>query len=595
MRRKVTLEMTRKVKIVCTLGPASLADGVLESIVDAGLDVARLNFSHGTHEGHGQALQAVRRLEEKKKQPIAVMLDTKGPEIRTTLLKNDEPVQLVPGQTFVLRPDDGQPGDATGVGVTESNLAEECQVGQDVFIDDGTIHLIVREKRDADLICTVDVGGMLGNRKGINLPGAELSLPSMSDRDKDDIIWGVRNGVDCIAVSFVRDRNDVLAVRRVVEEQGANTRLIAKIETKKAVENLESIADVVDGMMIARGDLGVEIPTEDVPLVQKRIIDLCRLRGKTTIVATQMLDSMIRNPRPTRAEANDVSNAVLDGADAVMLSGETAAGKYPLLAVQTMAKIVVRSEEELRRWQRPLKVPVEAGVPDGVAMAAVEISRKLGASAVISLTKSGSTARLVSKYRPSCPIVATTPSVGTTRELCLCWGVVPVLCPTASDGEQAVARAVEASLAAGLVNQGDLVVVTAGVPLDVPGTTNLIQVQTVGRIVASGLPVLPGVVTGRACVCRTPEDLHRFQPGDILVAEETDKSFIPAMEKAAAVVTAEGGLTSHGAIVSLELRIPAVVGAAGVADKLKNDSIITVDSGKGLIYEGRVNLGAGSK
>ncbi len=585
--------MERKVKIVATLGPASLNEETLGAMIDAGLNVARLNFSHGTHQEHLQALAMVRRLAAQRGRTVAVMLDTKGPEIRTTLLQGDQPVELRQGELFELRRDDGSLGDAAGVCVTHPTLAQECRLGQEVFIDDGTIQLQVEAIEGTTLVCRVLVGGILSNRKGINIPDAELSLPSMSEKDRADILWGVQNGVDFLAISFVRDRRDVLAVRQVVEEAGGDIKLIAKIETRKAVKELESIADAADGMMIARGDLGVEIATEEVPLVQKRIIDLCRLRGKPTIVATQMLDSMIRNPRPTRAEANDVANAVLDGADAVMLSGESAAGKYPLRSLETMARIVLKAQEGLDQWQRPFTVPTSRyNVADGISMAAVEIAEKLDAKAIISLTRSGSTARMVSKYRPRCPIIALTPSEKVMRELSLTWGLVPLYQSRVSSEDQAFRGALDTPVAQGLVQEGDLVVITAGLPLDVPGTTNMIRVHTVGKIVATGLSVLPGVVTARACVVREPQALLELQQGDILVARQTDKTFVPHMAKASALVTAEGGLTSHGAILSLELGIPCIVDARGVVEALNTGMVITLDSREGRVYQGTVNVGS---
>ena len=585
--------MNRKVKIVCTLGPASLNRETLSAMIDAGLNVARLNFSHGTHESHFEALKLVREIAAEKNSPVGIMLDTKGPEIRTTLLENDQPVTLQQSQTFELRPDDGSRGCSSWVGITHATLAQECKVGQDVFIDDGTLRLKIKELRGDVIVCEVIVGGTLSNRKGINVPDAEISLPTLSDKDKDDLLWGVKNDVDFVAVSFVRNRDDVLAVRRVIEDAGGDMKIIAKIESRKAVERLEEIADVVDGMMVARGDLGVEIPTENVPLVQKEIIDICRSRGKATIVATQMLDSMIRNPRPTRAEANDVANAVLDGADAVMLSGESAAGKYPVLAVETMAKIVLKAQEGLTRWQRPYSIPTaENSVPDGVSMAAVEIARKMKAAAIVSLTHSGSTARMVSKYRPSSPIIAVTPSAKCMRCMSLYWGVCPVAAPTAQTEEEAIKSAVAATQAHGYAKEGDLLVVTAGLPLGITGTTNMLRVCTIGRMVVQGLPVLPGVVTGRAFVADGEESLEQIQKGDILIAAHTDAHCVPYLDKISALVTEEGGLTSHAAIVSLEAGIPCVVGAQGVVSALQTGQIITVNSNNGAVYIGVVNAGA---
>lgn len=584
--------MDHKVKIVCTLGPASLKREVLSGIVNAGMNVARLNFSHGTHESHLEALHLVRDVAAEKKMSVAIMLDTKGPEIRTTLLENDQPVTLQQGQLFELRPDDGSRGCDKWVCVTHSILARECAVGQDVFIDDGTIHLKIVEICGGVLICKVIIGGILSNRKGINIPDAEISLPTLSNKDKADILWGVENDIDFIAISFVRNRDDVLAVRRVVEEAGGDIKLIAKIESRKAVERLDEIVDVVDGMMVARGDLGVEIPAEDVPLVQKQIIDICRSRGKLTIVATQMLDSMIRNQCPTRAEANDVANAVLDGADAVMLSGESAAGKYPVLAVETMKRIVHRAEEGLTRWQRPFAVStLENSVPDGVSMAAVELARKLRAHAIVSLTRSGSTATMVSKYRPECPILAVTPSEKSCREMCLYWGVYPVMCPEGNTEEQTIRDAVQTVIQRGYAKEGDMLVITAGMPLGVSGTTNMLRVYTIGQVVARGLPVLAGVVTGRVLVVKKTEDLIGIQNGDVLVTGSITKDYINYLNKFSAIVTEEKGLTSHAAIISLELGLPCIVGARGAVKSLRTGMLVTVDTKAGLVYKGAVNTG----
>lgn len=582
-----------KVKIVCTLGPASLTRDVLGSMMDAGMNVARLNFSHGTHEGHGQALALVRSLAEEKNLPVSVMLDTKGPEIRTTLVAGPD-LFYRPDSVVRLVPDDGDPCTEERVRLTHGTLADECSVGQDVFIDDGTIHLKVEAIEGPELVCRVIVGGPVKDRKGVNLPGANLSLPAMSDKDREDILWGVRQGVDSVAISFVRDRNDVLAVRKVIEEAGGDLQLIAKIESRQAVANLEEIADVVDGMMIARGDLGVEIPTEEVPLAQKRIIDLCRQRGKFTIVATQMLDSMIRNPRPTRAEANDVCNGVLDGADCVMLSGESAAGKYPVEAVRTMATIARRSEEALDRFGRSRHIEIAgAGVPEGIALSGVKLAESTGARAILCLTSSGSTAALVSKYRPRCSVIALTPVEKTCRALSTYWGVIPLLVPEQRDSEQAIREGIDAAVAAGYLQSGDLTVITAGFPMDVPGTTNALQARVVSRLAAHGLGVQRGVVTARACVCYSAADLAHFELGDIIVVRQTDKDFVKALSRASGLITAEGGLTCHGAIVSLEYGLPTVVGAAGVLESIKNGSVITLDATRGMVYEGMANVGDG--
>ncbi|MDD4365359.1 MAG: pyruvate kinase [Synergistales bacterium] len=581
----------RKVKIVCTLGPACADLDIMRQMAESGMDVARFNFSHGSYEGHELNLTQIRHVEEELGRPIATILDTKGPEIRTGLLCEGRPVQLAQGQVFTLFVKE-RTGDAQGVSVSYSELIGEIAVGQDVFIDDGTLHLRVESLADPEIRCRVIVGGELGERKGINVPDASLSVPTLTSKDIEDIRWGVDHAVDYIAVSFVRSRDDVMGVRRVVEEFGGRIKILAKIETKQAVAHLQEIAEVVDGMMVARGDLGVEMPTEDVPLVQKRIIETCRDQGKPVIVATQMLDSMIRNPRPTRAEASDVANAVLDGADAVMLSGETAKGRYPVRSVETMTRIVRRAEEELRIWQRCGNRPAKAAtVPDAVSHAATTIAEEMKARVIISLTRSGSTARMVSKFRPLCPIVAATPSLNTWREMALVWGVYPLLKEEAPTAEEASQAALGSALDKGFVSEGDLVVITAGVPVGIPGTTNLVQVQTVGRILVKGLSLLKREASGPVCrVLAAAEALEKVRPGDVLVVPQTDRDFVPAMRKAAAIIAEDGGLTSHAAIVALELAIPCVVGAEGALATLQDGMLVTVDGTRGVVYQGKVKL-----
>jgi pyruvate kinase len=559
-------------------------------MAEAGMNVARFNFSHGEYETHELNLKLVRQVEQEIRRPIATLLDTKGPEIRTGLLKGHSPVMLQQGKSFDLVIPEIE-GDERGVSISYHNLPSEVSPGMDVFIDDGTIHLRVERVYEDRISCKVLVGGELGERKGVNVPEAVLSVPTLTSKDIEDIKWGVEKGMDYIAVSFVRTRDDIIQVRRVLEELGGTMKIIAKIETRQAFQNLEDIAQVVDGMMVARGDLGVEMPTEDVPLAQKRIVDICRLQGKPVIVATQMLDSMIRNPRPTRAEANDVANAVLDGADAVMLSGETAKGKYPIQAVETMSRIVNRAEGEMRLWQRYQQVQVANHVADAVSHAAMTIAEDMKAAAIISLTRSGSTARMVSKYRPQCPIVAATPSKNTWRELALLWGVYPVMRDEASNAEEAVEAAMYAALEEGFVSEGDLVVITAGVPVGIPGTTNMVQVYTIGQILVKGLSLIKREASGFVCHCKNAKEaLEKMRPGDVLVVEQTDKDYVPAMRKAAAIIAEEGGLTSHAAIVALELGIPCVVSAKDSMKLLQDGMLVTVDGTRGVVYQGRVKL-----
>lgn len=586
--------MNKRVKIVCTLGPTCSKRETLREMIEAGMDVARLNFSHGTHETHKQHLENVRSLEKVLGRPVASMIDTKGPEIRTGTLYGGSSLRLVSGDLLRLTPEKADGSDGR-VHVGYEALLNEIKPGQSIFIDDGTIHLKAEKTEGSDLICRIVVGGELSERKGVSIPGSLSSLPILTEKDKEDVRWAVENDMDHIALSFVRNRDDVMEARRVIEDLGGHLKIIAKIETQQAVNNLESIAEVVDGMMVARGDLGVEIPLEDVPLVQKRIVSLCRSQGKPVIVATQMLDSMIRNPRATRAEASDVANAVLDGTDAVMLSGETAKGAYPVEAVRTMAKIIARTEADERFWKGPTLPYTDIDrVPDAVSNAAGLIAERMKARAILSLTQSGVTAQMVSKYRPRTPIIGATPSRRTFRALCLMWGVTPLYAKREETLETAIATVMDRAMEEGLVNEGDLLVVTAGVPVGMSGTTNTIEVVTVGQILVKGLSLLKKDTTGRIVKALTAEEAGRkVQQGDILVTKQTDKGFIPALRKAGAVVTEEGGLTSHAAIVALEFRIPCIVGATGAMELLEDGIIATVDGSRGVVFRGKVHLHSG--
>lgn len=581
-----------KVKIVCTLGPACSDHETMTAMVRAGMNVARFNFSHGDYDGHLAMLELVRTIEKEEGTPIATLLDTKGPEIRTGKVEGGL-VRLEQGQLIALTTDKSAiPGTASRVYVNYEALPREVTPGQEIFIDDGTLQLAVESVSATDVLCRVIVGGLLSDTKGVNIPGADISLPALAEKDLQDIQWGIDHSMDYIAVSFVKSRSDIMEVRRVMEAAGGSMKVVAKIETRQSILNIESIADVVDGMMIARGDLGVEIPTEDVPLQQKRIIDICRSRGKAVIVATQMLDSMIRNPRPTRAEASDVANAVLDGTDAVMLSGETAKGAYPLRSVETMKRIVRRTEREIELWQHPLHAVSQSfGVPDAVSSAAVQVARQMNAAAIISMTSSGSTAQMVSKHRPPCAILGATPSRRTWRELTLYWGVTPLFKEEMFDQNTAVDSTIATCISAGLLSEGDLVVVTAGVPLGTAGTTNMLQVHTAGKVLLRGISLLKREARGVVCTASSSaEALEKMTKGAVLVVKSTDREYIPAMKLASAIIAEEGGLTSHAAIVSLELGIPCVVNAKDALTLLRDGMIVTVDGYRGIIYSGRVKL-----
>ncbi|NLK51312.1 MAG: pyruvate kinase [Syntrophomonadaceae bacterium] len=577
----------RRTKIVCTIGPASQTIEVLEQLILDGMDVARLNFSHGTHEEHLERIKAIRQAMIHTGKRVALMLDTKGPEIRTGNLQT-ETIILNEGEQITLTTDDVL-GDENRLSVSYRGLPQDVKPGNMILIADGLIGLKVLQIKGNDITCEIVNGGEIGSRKNVNVPGVAIRLPGMTQKDVADINFGIDQKIDFIAASFVRRASDILDIRRILEERGADIHVIAKIENQEGVDNLDEIVQVADGVMVARGDLGVEIPTEEVPLVQKLIIDKCNLVGKPVITATQMLESMVRNPRPTRAEASDVANAIFDGTDAIMLSGETAAGKYPVEAVKTMARIARRAEKSVnyREIIRARRIAYKPSITDAISHATCSITADLGGAAIITATTSGITARTVAKYRPEAPIIATTPSERVAAKLCLIWGVYPVLVEATEGTDRMIEEAIAAGLKAGLVRSGDLVVITAGVPAGVAGSTNLIKVHLIAEVLVRGMGVGTRGVVGRVCVALTPtEAMAQMRPGDILVTRSTDREFVPAMEKAAAIITEEGGLTSHAAIVGLTLGIPTVVGAFGAVEKLKDGELITVDSIRGQIYHG---------
>ena len=588
MSAPIMKRLERKVKIICTMGPACWDEETISELVGSGMNVARLNFSHGDHESHTKTIDNVRKVEEKLRRPVATLLDTKGPEIRTGMLPNHEKIHLEPEKEFYLFFEHAE-GSEYGVYIDYPDLYKEVSIGQDIFIDDGSILLSVEALDPAAIKCRVLVGGELGEKKGVNVPGADLSVPTLTDKDISDIRWGVEHKVDYIAVSFVRTKEDILGVRKVLEDYSGESKIIAKIETRQSVENIDEILAVVDGIMVARGDLGVEMPTEDVPMVQKEIIEKCRSQGKPAIVATQMLDSMIRNPKPTRAEASDVANAVIDGADAVMLSGETASGKYPVGSVKIMNKILMRTEENLREWQRTPKIFFNCGeIADAVSRAARDISETVCAAAILSLTRSGATARMVSKYRPDCPVIALTPSFSTWRELALLWGVYPLICPFTTDVEESVSNSLTIVQEEGLIKGGDNVVFTSGIPLGVPGSTNLVQVYTVGEIIGKGLSLIKRKVRGIVCKAENWEEANeKVTPGSILVVRKTDKDFIPSMERASGVISEEEGFSCHTAVASLNMGLPGIVGVEGIFDQVEDGMLITLDGIRGVVYLGR--------
>lgn len=582
--------MLRKTKIVCTIGPASENREVFKTLVQKGLNVARLNFSHGSHEEHLGRINMIKEVREELKMPVAILLDTKGPEIRTG--KFAEAVYtLVEGQEFTLTTEECV-GDQYRSHISYKGLPSDVKVGDKILIDDGLIELEVLSSTDTEIKTKVLNGGDVKNNKGVNVPGVAINLPAITEKDIADIIFGIENDIDFIAASFIRKAEDVLEIRRVLEENhGNDIQIISKIENQEGLDNLETILEVSDGLMVARGDLGVEIPTELVPIAQKKMIELCNKEGKPVITATQMLDSMMRNPRPTRAEATDVANAIFDGTDAVMLSGETAAGKYPIESVTTMAKIAHAAEKSLdynELLQKRVALSEEYGVTYSVSRATAGTALDLDASAIITATASGFTARKVSMLRPKAPIVACTISEKACRRLALVWGVFPFVVGEATSTDAIFDESVMKAKENGFITEGDLVVITAGVPVGVSGATNIMKVHLVGEVLIKGTGLVKNLVSGKVCLGSSAEELEsQFNDGDIIVATSTDRDLVPYIERAAGLIVEEGGYTSHGAIVALNLKKPCIVGATNATKHLKQGMEVTLDSAKGIVYVGK--------
>jgi pyruvate kinase len=582
----------RKTKIVCTIGPASESVENLTKLVNAGMNVMRLNFSHGDFEEHGGRITNIREVTKNTGKNVAILLDTKGPEIRTGKLKV-EPIELVQDETIILTTEEIL-GDKDRISITYDNLPNDVSVGSTILIDDGLIGLTVTDIKGTEIHCHIVNGGTIKSKRGVNVPGVKITLPGITEKDANDIVFGIEQGVDFIAASFVRKASDVLEIRELLEKHNAShIQIISKIENQEGVDNLDEILEVSDGLMVARGDLGVEIPAEEVPLVQKAMIKKCNRVGKPVITATQMLDSMQRNPRPTRAEASDVANAIFDGTDAIMLSGESAAGKYPEESVKTMARIAERAESALEYREIFLKQSQaqQTSVTEAISQAVANSALDLDAKAIVTATESGYTARMVSKYRPKAPIIAVTTNPQVIRRLMLIWGVIPVLGKEAANTDEMIEQAIDSSVNAGLVNVGDLVVITAGVPVGRTGTTNLIKVHHVGEMIAKGQGIGTLNATGKVVTARTAQEANaKASQGCILVTVTTDKEYMPAFEKAAAVITEVGGITSHAAVVGLSLGIPVIVGVEGALSKLSDGTDASVYAELGVIYSGKAKV-----
>jgi pyruvate kinase len=583
----------RHTKIVCTIGPASETVETLRAMVAAGMNVSRHNFSHGTHEEHRRRIQNVRRAAAALGKTVGIMIDLRGPKIRIGRL-DPEPVALRAGNEVILTTEKVT-GNQDRIPVDYPQLPREVRPGNTILLADGTLGLEVLEVGPTQVLCRVQNDGELTSHKGVNLPGVRTSIPAVTEKDVRDLRFALELGFDFVATSFVRRAEDIFPVRKILEEAGSEAHIVAKIETWEALENLDEIINVADAIMVARGDLGLEIAAEEVPLVQKKTINKCNRVGKPVITATQMLESMIHNPRPTRAEASDVANAILDGTDAVMLSGETASGAYPVEAVQTMDRIARRVEADLPYAtllaQRRKEISHRT-VTDAISYATCATAADLDAAAIITATQTGYTARMVAKYRPGRPIVAVTPQEAVVRRLALVWGVQPVRVEEEiEDTDRMISASIQAALGAALIRGGDLVVITAGVPVGMHGSTNLLKVHTVGNVLARGTGVGQKAVTGCVKIALTAEEaLQKIGPGDILVTRATNRDFVPAMEKSSGVITEVGGLTSHAAVVCLQFGLPVIVGVAGATQILQEDSIVTIDALRGLIYSGAARV-----
>ncbi len=580
----------RRTKIVCTLGPSTEKEEVLRQLMLEGMAVARMNFSHGTHEEQKARLDKVKKIREELGLPVAALLDTKGPEIRIGDVEGGK-LELKAGQMFTLTTEE-MLGTAEKVMITYKELYKDVCPGDSILIDDGLIGMEVEAVEGKDIICRVKNGGFISNHKGVNVPGVELKMPFVSQKDYEDIVFAAEQGFDYIAASFTRTAEDILEIRKILHDKnGEGINIIAKIENMQGVENCGAILRVADGIMIARGDMGVEIPLEEVPIIQKKLIRLAIRMGKPVITATQMLDSMMKNPRPTRAETSDVSNAIYQGTSAIMLSGETAAGAYPVEAVKTMARIAERTEKDIDYTTefKPRRLATERpDVTNAISHATCTTAMDLKAAAIVAVTKSGKTVGRISKYRPSCQIIGCATEMRVCRQLNLFWGVIPIQMDEEDTADELFDHAVEAAEKKGLIQRGELAVITAGVPLGLSGTTNMIKVHVAGNTLLTGKGCNKLKKSGNICVCRTVEELERnFHIGDILVVNETTNEMMSKLKDATGIITETGDRYCHASIVGMALDIPVIVGARNATSILKSGTFVTIDAEQGIVYSGR--------
>jgi pyruvate kinase len=580
-------DLTRRTKIVATIGPATESPEQLRRLIEAGATTFRLNFSHGDHSEHAARIATIRQVGHELGIHVGILQDLQGPKIRLGRFK-DGPITVAKGDAFTLTSRDVACTQEIAT-VTYDKLADEVVAGSRILLDDGRVEMVVDrvDTSDQTLYCTVTVGGVLSNNKGVNFPDVQLSIRALTDKDRTDLAFGLKQGVDWVALSFVRNPSDMLENKELITSHGHSTPVVAKIEKFEAIDQIDAILPLCDGVMVARGDLGVEMPAEEVPLLQKELIRKCNALGIPVITATQMLDSMVSCPRPTRAEVSDVANAILDGTDAVMLSNESAVGDYPVEAVATMSQIARRIERDYPR--RGEESQLASTIPNAISQAVSTIARQLEAAAILTLTKSGATARNVSKFRPSTPILAITSEVDVARRMQLVWGVNPLLISHESSATSTFTIAMGLAQEMGVLREGDLVVQTAGTLPGVSGSTDLVKVGIVSAVLGKGLGIGNGSVSGKVRLATTPEEAAGLQSGEILVVRETTADYLDAMRKARGVIAEAEGSSSHAATIAQKLGVPVIVGVANATSDLRHGELVTLEMREGVVHRGARN------
>ncbi|WP_115015336.1 pyruvate kinase [Synechococcus sp. UW140] len=578
------IDLSRRTKIVATIGPATESPERLRQLIEAGATTFRLNFSHGDHSEHATRIATIRQVASELGQHIGILQDLQGPKIRLGRFA-DGPITLANGDPFTLTSRSVSCNQSIAT-VTYDKLADEVTAGSRILLDDGRVEMKVDtvEQSEQTLHCTVTVGGVLSNNKGVNFPDVQLSVRALTDKDRTDLAFGLQQGVDWVALSFVRNPSDMQEIRELIRKHGHTTPVVAKIEKFEAIDQIDAILPLCDGVMVARGDLGVEMPAEEVPLLQKDLIQKANSLGIPIITATQMLDSMAASPRPTRAEVSDVANAILDGTDAVMLSNETAVGDFPVEAVETMATIARRIEKDYP--QRSIDSHLPSTIPNAISSAVSTIASQLNAAAILPLTKSGSTAHNVSKFRPAAPILAITSEIGVARKLQLVWGVTPLLIHQQKSTTGTFGTAMGMAQDLGWLKEGDLVVQTAGTLPEVSGSTDLVKVGIVSAVLGRGQGIGTGTVSGKVRLAQCPGDTCKIEKGEILVVRDTDADDLDAIREASAIVTEEPAETSHAAVIAKRLGIPVITGVSNATRDLLQGEVVTIQVKDGLVHRG---------